>query len=190
MRSCLVDLIEARVVATSLPRGARPLEDPARIVIRHRGSRWHLEAPLDEDVFPLARWLCDEAILDELGPGASLAIETLPSGEVALEVRAPRAAVERFLAWIRESARETRVRRVIPAEADGPRLTDLQLDALRRAVALGYYQVPRAIHLSELAAKLSVSPAALSERLRRAEARLVHHHVSRSAEQADDAAED
>lgn len=173
----LLDLIEARVVASRLP-GARPLPLGLSLVVRRRGTRWHLEASLDEDVFPVAMWLRDERILDELGEGACLAIEALPRGDVALELQASRASVDRFLEWIQECARETRVRKLPREDKSAPELTQLQADALRRAAALGYYRVPRAIHLSALAAKLHVSPAALSERLRRGEARLVMHYVA------------
>lgn len=185
----MADLIEARVVAVKFPRGAR-LEGSVRLVVRRRATGWHLQAPLDEDVFPLARWLCDEPILEELANGSCLTIDPLPDGRVALQLQAPRASVDRFLEWIRDDAAETHVRRLTPAASNGPMLTDLQDDALRRAVALGYYQIPRGIHLSELAAKLSVSPAALSERLRRAEARLVLRYVDHRADEAGDAAED
>ena len=179
----MVDLIEARVITRTLPRGVR-VPQQLRLVLRRRADGWRLDAPLDEDVFPLARWLCDEPILAKLDAGACLAIEPHGQGGVALQLHATRGSVDRFLEWIKPDAEDTRVRRLAPVEAESPSLTPAQEDALRRAVALGYYHIPRSIHLSELAAKLQVSPAALSERLRRAEARLVTHFVEHDGEAA------
>lgn len=64
------------------------------------------------------------------------------------------------------------------AEPDAPRrwhgdLTPAQREALVVANELGYFDVPRAITTRELAAELSVSHQALSERLRRATGNLV-----------------
>lgn len=58
-------------------------------------------------------------------------------------------------------------------------LTSSQLDALEAALETGYYDVPRGITLRELAESLDVSASSLSERIRRAEARLVRTHLGR-----------
>lgn len=47
-------------------------------------------------------------------------------------------------------------------------LTKPQRDALSRAVAAGYYDIPRRISTNELAAEFDISDQALTERLRRA----------------------
>jgi hypothetical protein len=60
----------------------------------------------------------------------------------------------------------------------GPALTPRQDRALREAARQGYYKVPREAHLEQLAAHLGTSPAALSELLRRAEARIVEHYLA------------
>lgn len=52
-------------------------------------------------------------------------------------------------------------------------LTDAQHTSLLKARELGYYDVPRAISLSELAAELDVSHQALSERIRRGHGNLI-----------------
>lgn len=60
------------------------------------------------------------------------------------------------------------------APADPPPvLTDRQERALAVAVEEGYYEVPRTVSLRELAQQLRVSPASLSELLRRAESRII-----------------
>lgn len=56
-------------------------------------------------------------------------------------------------------------------------LTLPQDDALRAAVQAGYYRIPRALNLNELAKKLGITSASLSERLRRAEGRIITRYV-------------
>lgn len=46
--------------------------------------------------------------------------------------------------------------------------------------ARGYYQIPRARSLKSVAHDIGLSPASLSELLRRAEARIVAEYLSRS----------
>lgn len=53
-------------------------------------------------------------------------------------------------------------------------LTALQRETLVTAYERGYYAVPRTTDLGDLAASLGVSPQAVSERLRRATANLIH----------------
>lgn len=56
-------------------------------------------------------------------------------------------------------------------------LTLPQDDALRAAVAAGYYRIPRKLNLHQLAKKLGITSASLSERLRRAEGRIISRYV-------------
>lgn len=64
-----------------------------------------------------------------------------------------------------------------PAPA-GDGLTDRQREALRIAYERGYFDVPRGTTLEAVAAELDVSASALSERLRRAQTRLVETTVA------------
>ena len=50
---------------------------------------------------------------------------------------------------------------------------------LRIAVSAGYYRIPRLLNLKQLAARLNVTSASISERLRRAEGRVVVQYVTR-----------
>ncbi len=52
-------------------------------------------------------------------------------------------------------------------------LTRKQWDALQAAATHGYFKIPRAVNLVELAAIIGSSPAALSELLRRAEEKVM-----------------
>ena len=57
--------------------------------------------------------------------------------------------------------------------AAGRELTPTEGQTIRRAVATGYYDVPRSATLGDLAAELDVSDAAVSKTLRRAETKLL-----------------
>lgn len=64
-----------------------------------------------------------------------------------------------------------------PPPRTWPRLTDRQSEALSKAFEGGYYQMPRRQNLRALAKEMGTSATALSEMLRRAEARLVERYV-------------
>ncbi len=56
-------------------------------------------------------------------------------------------------------------------------LTPRQQEVMAAALMLGHFDFPRRIGLTELAEKLSVKSSTLSEILRRAEAKIVQHHM-------------
>ncbi|UPV99184.1 helix-turn-helix domain-containing protein [Halorussus gelatinilyticus] len=58
-------------------------------------------------------------------------------------------------------------------------LTDRQYETLRTAAEMGYFDVPRAVELEDLAEQLGVSRQAVSERLRRATEALVRATIFR-----------
>lgn len=64
-------------------------------------------------------------------------------------------------------------------------LTDKQRTALLAAFDAGYYDVPRAISMSELAEELDVSHQTLSERLRRGTKRLIEDSFGRRSERSE-----
>ncbi len=57
-------------------------------------------------------------------------------------------------------------------------LTRRQSEALSRAAAAGYYDIPRRVRLEDLASEMDMSMGGLSELLRRAESRLVKAYIS------------
>ncbi|WP_135820108.1 helix-turn-helix domain-containing protein [Halostella litorea] len=63
-------------------------------------------------------------------------------------------------------------------EPPGDGLTDRQREALRTAYELGHFEVPRRATLAEVAAELDISASSASERLRRAQTRLVQETVA------------
>lgn len=69
----------------------------------------------------------------------------------------------------------TGVRQHHETEEQGPGLTAHQRETLLRAYEAGYYAVPREVTAVDLAGEMGISDQSLSERLRRAHARLVEH---------------
>ncbi|WP_231182986.1 helix-turn-helix domain-containing protein [Haladaptatus sp. DYF46] len=63
-------------------------------------------------------------------------------------------------------------------EAPGDGLTNCQHEALRTAYEMGYFEIPRAASLDDVAVELGISPSSLSERLRRAQTHLVETSVA------------
>jgi hypothetical protein len=90
-------------------------------------------------------------------------------------------AVREF--WQREG-QPFRLHRLTCADSDDgddAGLTDRQREALVAAREMGYFAVPRRATLAEVADRLDISAASLSERLRRAQAHLVDAHVESPA---------
>lgn len=135
------------------------------------GSRKVLRA--DFDPLP-AEWLARYR---------SIELEMLhlfPNGVAIANVVGPRAALATFGRTI-SSAAAIDVDQVGTAPSDRPLLTDAQDQALRAAIAAGYYRVPRPLTLKQLAAQMGTSPASLSERLRRAEGRVLMRYAQEGA---------
>lgn len=61
---------------------------------------------------------------------------------------------------------------------EGFGLSGKQYDALNLATEMGYFRVPRAIDLGEVADEMGISHQAASERVRRGMETLVHHTIS------------
>ncbi len=103
-----------------------------------------------------------------------------PDGGAIIRVLGPPEAVAALIHHATRGSKEGSLQRVRPTDvfADhataGGLLTDVQFATLEAAVRIGYYEIPRPVGLSDLARELDVSKAAVGERLRRAEAKLVH----------------
>ncbi len=121
--------------------------------------------------------------MDRLPPGLSQLEEDLhleqlilePDGTARMALRGARPRLQALVEELSAPDAEARVRSIAPVERDptAETLTGRQLEVLMQASARGYYDVPRQISLRDLADELEASPAALSELLRRTEARLV-----------------
>lgn len=101
-------------------------------------------------------------------------------GTTLTHIEGPREEVGELLTGMDLGLAAERVR-VVPENDErmrGDVLTEEQEHAIAQAAALGYFEIPRGIQLGELAEELGTSTSALSELLRRAQARLVSVYLS------------
>lgn len=101
------------------------------------------------------------------------ALTLRPDGVLLVRARGERAVLRRLAAW-----KDAGVVRVAAPHEPPALLTRAQAEALRLAVRAGYYEMPRPLHLRDLAAGLHVKTAAFSERLRKAEGRVLTAYVN------------
>ncbi|MGB9933358.1 helix-turn-helix domain-containing protein [Haloarcula amylolytica] len=93
---------------------------------------------------------------------------------------ADRAAFTEFSSFWQRNAefRLERLTRDAEPKSPGNGLTDRQLEALRTAYELGYFEIPRRTSLDAVAQELDISASSLSERLRRAQTQLIQETVA------------
>lgn len=99
------------------------------------------------------------------------------TGEASAAVTGTRQALAAFARRLYGPTAPLELVQLHVAEAPHLFLTLPQDDALRAAVEAGYYRIPRALNLNELAKRLGITSASLSERLRRAEGRIITRYV-------------
>lgn len=104
-----------------------------------------------------------------------LSIDT--SGAALVSMTGLREDLARFTRTLRGPVAPLEIRHVAPTITAPGLLTAPQADALRYAVGSGYYKIPRPLNLRQLAQRLGISSASLSERLRRAEGRVLTRYV-------------
>lgn len=110
--------------------------------------------------------------------GVTLEFARLESdGEASVTVAGTRSALAAFARRLYGPTAPLELVQLHAAKSPSAFLTLPQDDALRTAVAAGYYRIPRALNLHQLAKKLGISSASLSERLRRAEGRIITRYV-------------
>jgi len=100
-----------------------------------------------------------------------------PNGGASVTVTGRRSALASFARRLYGPSAPLELVHLQTAQPPLSLLTLPQDGALRAAVAAGYYRIPRALNLDELATRLGVSSASLSERLRRAEGRIITRYV-------------
>ena len=108
-------------------------------------------------------------------------IRVTPTGWVQAGWFADRATLDAFWSfWDRNG--EFTLRRLTPDDGASPPetgLTEPQREAFRAAYEAGYFEIPRAASLADVAADLDISASSLSERLRRAQTHLAESTVAR-----------
>jgi hypothetical protein len=108
-------------------------------------------------------------------------LELSPDGTASLFIEGPIDQIERFVKAIKLGRPVARSRKTVPG-SDRVKLTHRQLDALSKAVASGYFEIPHKLDLRQLAKKMGMSHGALSELLRRAEALVITGYIDSLAE--------
>lgn len=112
-----------------------------------------------------------------------------PDGKALLHVIGEKPALETLLAQLSPGAHEAVLESLHEATVaeDAPKelLTDRQREVLKVALEEGYYEIPRATKLRDLAKTLDTSSATLSEILRRTERRLAEHHLQATRSQGE-----
>jgi hypothetical protein len=107
-------------------------------------------------------------------------IEVVPDGWRQTGWFADRDAFREFSSFWQRTAgfRLYRLTRDGESEPPGDGLTDHQQEALRIAYERGYFDIPRRTTLEAVAAELGISATSVSERLRRAQTRLIEETVA------------
>ena len=105
------------------------------------------------------------------------AVRIEPDGAASLIVVGPRPAIQAFAERIDRGETPPRLRSLAAPASPERLLTDAQEEALRIAVLAGYYRIPRPLNLHALAERMGITAASLSERLRRAEGRILTRYV-------------
>lgn len=155
------------LAAESIPEAVRWLQltSPLRLEF---GSRNIVRADYDPMPAELARAFA----------GVEMQLTRLePNGDAAISVVGTRGGVAAFARRLYGPKAPLELVQLKGAEPPVRLLTTPQDDAVRAAVAAGYYRIPRALNLEELARKLGITSGSLSERLRRAEGRIITRYV-------------
>lgn len=100
-----------------------------------------------------------------------------PDGPASVLVRGRREDVQTFVREVQSTGVSPAIRNVRPSVPARALLTAPQYEALRAAEEIGYYRIPRPVNLRMVAKRLGASAASLSERLRRAEAKVIRHYL-------------
>ncbi|MGI0132978.1 MAG: helix-turn-helix domain-containing protein [Thermoplasmata archaeon] len=100
---------------------------------------------------------------------------TIQGGEATWIVVAPKLLIRRLLARIQERALGASLESIRRASSVGPSgtLTPRRAELLRKAMAAGYFDVPRKVTLTDLAKRLGLAPSSLSEALAIGEKKLL-----------------
>lgn len=116
--------------------------------------------------------------LDALLPeGAASLVLLQPDADAIVSIVGSRAAAQEFAKRLRDAGLLLEMSRIERAPRASHLMTAPQDAALRLAVAEGYYRIPRTANLHDLANQMGISAASLSERLRRAEERVIMGYV-------------
>lgn len=189
----------ARFLSTAAHVGFEPPPVTLRLRLLEAGGKWSLYVHQAEPgpLGPIVDWLAPSAprriefgsrgvlradfdSLPATWRGSSLldmdSLLLLPDGTATASVRGDRSVIASFAKRL-DTARLD-IRHLAEDAPPHGFLTRAQQEAIHAAVNAGYYEIPRPVNLHQLAKRLDISCSSLSERLRRAEARIIPHYVN------------
>jgi len=108
-------------------------------------------------------------------------LELSPDGTASVFIQGPIPEIGRFIEAVQSGQPVVRFRKTKPA-AEPVKLTRRQLEALSRAVALGYFEIPHKVDLRTLGKGMGLTHGAVSELLRRAEGLILTSYIDSLAE--------
>lgn len=117
-------------------------------------------------------------------------VDLATSGVATLFVQGTKAELASLAGKFGTDSHSWRQRPVAPQRKDSGPLTAKQLEVLRNAVTLGYYDIPHRINLRELGKTMGLSVAAVSQLLRRAQAQIIRGYIDANSLALGDRLED
>lgn len=173
---------------TGVPKGDRSLElgevragDPATVVdaIRSHPDISRFESLYQDADRAIAQYEAVEQRLYEFLWTSSLPPEfpvIIQDGEMEFDVTATRQQFEGFGAALEARGQRYELLSVVETSEEGAFLTERQRECLRVALREGYFDVPRATSLDEVAAALGVDKSTASETIRRGTGRVIEQY--------------
>lgn len=174
---------------TGVPQGDRSLElgevvadDPDAVAdaIEAHPAIYEYEGLYVDDRRAIAQYEAVEQRLYEFLRESSLPPEfpvVIEDGEMEFDVTATREQFEAFGTALDESGRRYELLSVVTTEEEDALLTERQRECLDAALRRGYFEVPRACTLAELAGSLGVDKSSASETIRRGTGRVVRQFL-------------
>ncbi|MHA1728417.1 MAG: helix-turn-helix domain-containing protein [Promethearchaeota archaeon] len=101
----------------------------------------------------------------------------IKGGIASIELIAERGKLDNFLNEMEDLSLDFSIKRLGPYNKT-VLLTERQKEILTKAFNMGYFEIPRRISLSNLAAEFSISPSSLSETLRRINKSLAEDYIN------------
>lgn len=162
-------------IKQSVTRGDLGDHDTCRVAIEGGGVDSYQRTPVEE-ACPCAIFADHDCIseLDHVRDGQVLFSLVVPDRETLraiiddLQDISPSVSLERIRTGVADGY----------GQGEGVALTEKQREALKTAIEAGYYDRPRGATLDDLAAKLDVTPSAVSQRLNGIERKLVSERAS------------
>jgi predicted DNA binding protein len=174
---------------TGVPKGDRALElgevraaAPSQVT---EAIRTHPDVTAYDHLYAgehreIAQYEADEKALYEFLWESSLPPEfpiIVENGRMEFDLTATRAQFEAFGDALDEQDRHYELLSLVHTVEEGDLLTDRQRECLQVALRQGYFEVPRACTLAELADHLDIDKSTASETIRRGQARVLQEFL-------------